>query len=186
MLDKIDDHEAERLWLRAAHEGDLESFAPLYERYVDRIYAYCRYRVGADDAEDVTSQVFVKAMSGAGGYQGGTVAAWLFRIAHNCVVDHLRTRRSHLSLDDSSLPAADDQVLEHLAHDDDLRLINNLIDELSEDHQTLLTLKLVSGLTAERIGQIVGKSAVAVRGEWHRLITRLRARYHHLTKEVDT
>ena len=81
--------------LRAA-QHDLTQFAPVYERYVDRIYAYCRHRVGEQDAEDVTSHIFVRAMGGVDGYRGGSVAAWLFRIAHNCVVDHLRYRRPQI------------------------------------------------------------------------------------------
>ncbi|MFN8374394.1 MAG: sigma factor [Anaerolineae bacterium] len=76
-------------------------FAPLYERYVDRVYAYCRRRAASpQDAEDLCSMVFARALAGLHTYQGGHVAAWLFRIAHNVVVNHYRGRVPLVPLDD--------------------------------------------------------------------------------------
>ena len=113
--------EVQRLPDDAARD-DLAQFAVIYERYVDRIYAYCACRVGIQDAEDVTSQVFVKALGALGGYRGGSVAAWLFRIARSCVVDHLRYRRSPVSLEahDIDLPAGGLDVFEQVADRDPL------------------------------------------------------------------
>lgn len=174
--------------LRAA-QHDLTQFAPVYERYVDRIYAYCRYRVGEHDAEDVTSQVFVKAMTGIAGYRGGSVAAWLFRIAHNCVVDHLRYRRPQVSLDehDFDLPADSDDLFDRVVVANQLDTLKTIITALLTDEQiALLTLKLVSDLNSGEIGKSVGKSAVAVRVEISRIMKRIRARYREMTQEADS
>lgn len=163
--------------MRAARD-DPARFAPIYERYLDRIYAYCRYRVGEHDAEDVTSQVFIRALAGAAGYRGGSVRAWLFRIAHHCVVDHLRQQHPQVSLDQTEidLPAAGLDLAEHVAREEQLQVLRVLLAELDDDERHLLTLKLVSGLNASEIAQVVGKSAVAVRVELHRIIKRLRQR----------
>ena len=171
-----------------AARHDLAQFAPVYERYVDRIMAYCRYRVGEADAEDVTSQVFVQAMNGVAGYRGGSVAAWLFRIAHNCVVDHLRYRRPHVSLDEHEidLPAEGVDLFDHISEAERLETLRRIINETLDDAQRdLLTLKLTSGLNATEIGAVVGKSAVAVRVEISRIMRRIRARYHALSREAE-
>jgi RNA polymerase sigma-70 factor, ECF subfamily len=178
------DHEA-RL-LRAARD-DPAQFAAIYERYVDRIYAYCRYRAGAEDAEDLTSQVFIRALEGLAGYRGGSVAAWLFRIAHNCVVDHLRTRRPQVSLEASRLEfaAPDGDPVERMMQADDRQLVRELVATLDDDQRDLLILKLVSGLNATEIGAVIGKRAGAVRVALHRVIARLRTTYQQMQQERE-
>jgi RNA polymerase sigma-70 factor (ECF subfamily) len=168
--------------LLAAARGDPAQFAPLYERYFDRIYAYCRYRVGEPEAEDVTSQVFIRALSGIAGYRGGSVRAWLFRIAHNCVVDHQRARRPQVSLDrdEIDLPAPGNDLADHLFHEEQLQALRTVVADLEDDEVHLLTLKLVSGLNASEIAQVTGQSAVAVRVALHRLLKRLRQRYERV------
>ena len=83
---------------------DAEAFGHLYERYVDRIYAYIYHRVGnAQDAEDLTARTFYRALDNLDRYEdrGLPFAAWLFRIAHNLVANwhRDRSRRRFLSLD---------------------------------------------------------------------------------------
>src|SRR4051794_31143405 len=88
--------------LRAART-DASAFAPLYERYFPRIYAYCLRRAGAAMAEDLSSQIFTRALANLRTYRGGSVGAWLFRIAHNTVVNYLRDRRIQAPLDPTML-----------------------------------------------------------------------------------
>src|SRR5690349_22722029 len=76
-------------------------FAPIYEQYFDRVYAYCLRRTNsAQEAEDLCSQVFSRALGGLESYRGGVVAAWLFQIAHNSVIKHYRARRVVTALDE--------------------------------------------------------------------------------------
>lgn len=178
---------AEQIRLLKAAQHNPTLFAPVYEQYVDRIYAYCRYRVGDQDAEDLTSQVFVKALTGLAGYRGGSVAAWLFRIAHNCVVDHLRYRRPQVALEDveSVLPATGTDLLERVEQAEQWETLRSLILTLPDEQINLLTLKMVSGLNASEIAQVIGKSAIAVRVELHRILKRLRARYQTIAGETN-
>jgi RNA polymerase sigma-70 factor (ECF subfamily) len=84
----------DRLLIEAV-QGDPARFVELYDRYVDRIYAFVSRRTAnRADAEDVTSQVFEQALRSIGQFQwrGVPVAAWLFRIAANALVDHWRRR----------------------------------------------------------------------------------------------
>ena len=84
--------------------ADPAAFARVYERYLARVYRYCLRRLDTrEEAEDATALVFTRALAGVSGYRGGSVAAWVFRIAHHTVANELRDRRSALSLDTSPL-----------------------------------------------------------------------------------
>lgn len=99
--------EADDRLLVAAARADPRAFGPLYRRYVSPIYRYCYLRLGdREAAEDATNDVFIKALAGLGGLRGGTFAAWLFRIAHNVVVDSYRRHRPSVPVE-SALELAD-------------------------------------------------------------------------------
>ena len=158
-------------------------FAPLYERYFPRVYRYCRRRMNRpEDAEDLTALVFTRALAGLGTFRGGSVAAWLFRIAHNAVANELRARRPHASLDGtaaalaSDLPAPDEAATE-LLREEERQRIAQLLARLPEDQRELLVLKLAGELTAGEIGAVLGKSEGAVRVALHRIVQQLRAAY---------
>ena len=77
--------------------GEKPPFEQLYRDFLQRIFAYVRAQLGVTaDAEDVTSQVFLKAYQAYDRYQpqGETPAAWLFQIARNSINDHHRRRGS--------------------------------------------------------------------------------------------
>ena len=84
----------DRLLIEAV-QADPARFVELYDRFVDRIYAFVSRRTAnRADAEDITSQVFEQALRSIGQFQwrGVPVAAWLFRIAANALADHWRRR----------------------------------------------------------------------------------------------
>jgi len=166
-------------------QRDPALFAPLYERYFQRVYAYCLRRAGsAQEAEDLCSQVFTRALAGLNSYRGGMVAAWLFQIAHNVLANHYRGQKNALPLDE--LDFADEYaagVFDEVDDAEDGRILGELVAQLPEDERDLLALSLDAGLTSDEIGAIRGKSAGAVRVEIHRVIKKLRERYHHLNGE---
>ncbi|HLU09524.1 MAG TPA: RNA polymerase sigma factor [Oceanobacillus sp.] len=162
--------------LRSARH-DLNLFAPLYERYVDRIYAYCLRRVNsASDAEDLTSLIFTRAMNGIHDYRGGSVAAWLFRIAHNTVVNHYRDKKPQLPLPDDVDEAFESTLIDDLLSAEEQRTAIRLVSTLPPESQNLIWLR-VNGLNSSEIGEVVGKSAGAVRTELYRLFKNLRAQF---------
>lgn len=162
--------------LRAA-QHNLDRFAPLYERYADRIYAYClRRTASAADAEDLTSMIFTRAMIGLHDYRGGSVAAWLFRIAHNTVVNYYRDRRPQIALSEDDVLVAADTSIDTVIDAEEQRLALRLVRALPQDDQNLIWLRL-SGMSSPEIGAVVGKSAGAVRTELYRLLKNLRSRF---------
>ena len=95
----------ERMLVLRAAKHDPEAFARLYDRFVDKIYKYIYYKVGAkSDAEDLTAQVFLKAWEAIGKYRvtERPFSAWLYRIAHNLVVDHFRTKRDAVPIEEAT------------------------------------------------------------------------------------
>jgi RNA polymerase sigma-70 factor (ECF subfamily) len=164
---------------------DPAQFAPLYERYFDRVYAYCRRRTdSAQEAEDLCSQVFARALGGLAGYRGGNVAAWLFQIAHNTVAKHYRARRPVASLEDIA-GGADSSDFGTMEDEETRTELTRMIAELPQEQRELLSLTLDGGLNSQQVGAVLGKSAVAVRVQLHRTIERLRQQFSQMSKESN-
>jgi RNA polymerase sigma-70 factor (ECF subfamily) len=157
-----------------------EEFAPLYERYFPRIYAYCLRRTGRpEEAEDLTSLIFTSALSGLQNYRGGSFAAWLFKIAHNALVNHLRRRKPQTVLEASGLTLADNSpdMLAGVVEKEDRDRVARLIAALPDEQRELLALRIAAGLSAREIGAVVNKSEGAVRVALHRIVQQLRLDY---------
>jgi RNA polymerase sigma-70 factor, ECF subfamily len=174
------DHEAE-LMLRAQQTGDPALLEVIYERYIDRIYGYCLRRISdPQEAEDLTSQVFMKVLIALHQYRGGSVAAWLFQIAHNVITDYWRQKRPHVPLEvleGAVVDSETDLSLEGIIADQEAQRIQVLLQQIPSEHRAMLDLKLESGLSAAQIGAIVGKSATAVRSALHRTLRHLHRLY---------
>jgi RNA polymerase sigma-70 factor (ECF subfamily) len=157
---------------------DLRQFAPLYDAYFPRIYAYCQRRVATrQDAEDLTSQIFTRALKGIAGFRGGSVAAWLFRIARHAVANHHRGRRIPVALDEIEIAAESTALLDQLAHAEDITRVRQLVEDLPDDERELIELRLYDGLKTKEIAQIVGKREGAVKMRLSRLYKRLRVHF---------
>lgn len=161
---------------------DSKAFAVLYERYVDRIYAYFYYRTGnREDAEELTARFFHRLIERVHLFEdrGVPVSAWLYRIAHNMLANWLRdrSRRSEVSLEGllsfhSNGERPEDQVLLQEEHE---RLLAE-VRRLPPERQQLLYLKFVEGLSNAEIGRIMGRTEGAVKSLYHRTLIALRRR----------
>ncbi len=154
--------------IQRAVSGDPDAFAALYDTYIERIYRFIFFRVGDEPtAEDLTSQVFLKAWDNLSSYQvrGLPFSAWLFRIARNSVIDYYRTFKETTPLEPGILsepdPAADvDEVVGQQLQAEEIRLA---LQHLTEDQRHVLTLRFIEGLTTEEVAQVLGKRAGAIR-----------------------
>jgi RNA polymerase sigma-70 factor, ECF subfamily len=159
---------------------DPSAFGELYERHVTAIYRYVYYRVGnADDTEDLTARVFVRAFKHVKTYndRGVPFTAWLYRIAHNVVANYHRDNFRHPSipLDDIELHGAHhDDVDLHIDGQRDRDRLLRAIRLLPEERQQLVVLKFVEQLQNAEIGQIMNRSEGAVKSLYHRTLMQLR------------
>lgn len=164
----------ESLLIDRARRGDAKAFGQLYELHVDRIYRYVAYRVArAEQAEDLTEHVFLKAWEAIGRYErrGLPFAAWLYRMAHNAVVDHYRASRPTTSIDDKfdledEKQSPSDAVMAGV----DRETLGLAIQRLNSDQQRVVLLRFVEGLSHAEVAGIVGKSEGAVRVIQHRAL----------------
>jgi RNA polymerase sigma-70 factor (ECF subfamily) len=174
---------AEAALIRAAH-ADPAAFAPLYQQYRDRIYAYLRTRSrSAEDAADLTQQVFLQALDALPRYRPRQVpfAAWLARIAHNLVANYHRHHRQTIAWDflpESLQPIDPDDLEGHvLRREADVRLAQAL-GTCKPGTREILALHFAARLTVAETATAVGKSEAAVKKQITRAIHSLKEYYH--------
>ena len=161
--------------LVAAARHDRRAFAPLYARYANPIFQYCYGRLGSrEEAEDVTSLVFSKALDALPRFQDGSFRSWLFAIAHNAVIDHGRAKRHEASLDaalevESVGPSPDEVAADAEAY----RRLRAVLAQLPDEHRQVIELRL-HGLNGPEIAQVLGRSHAWVRVNQYRAAARLR------------
>ena len=162
-----------------AGAGDAEAFGALYDRYVDAVYRYVYYRVRNEaEAEDVTGDVFYKALRAIPRYQPRQpFLAWLYRIARNAVIDRVRRQRPQVAFEDAlAHPGADrvvdpDEGLDRLS---DSVAVREAIAKLTPLQQEVIVLRYVEGLETKEIGRILGRRDGTVRGIEFRALGMLR------------
>jgi RNA polymerase sigma-70 factor, ECF subfamily len=155
---------------------DRSAFAALYRRYVDAIYRYAYHRLGTkEQAEDATSQIFLKALVALPSHKSDrSFRSWLFTIAHNVVTDSYRARRPQEPLDhiyelEDKSASPEDEALHRVQRDE----VREMLYLLPIDQRRILELRL-AGLTSSEIGEVLGKSAGAVKVAQSRSIAWLR------------
>jgi len=154
--------------VRRAQGGDAEAFAALYEEYAPQVARFLSRRLhGSDEvAEDLTADIFVKVFEKLGRYddRGLPFAAWLFRVARNHLVDHLRTlpRRAADSLDElvgSSEPGMDAPLGQVL----DRHMLEVALACLTPIQREVVTLRFLDGRRGDEVAAITGRTEHAVK-----------------------
>jgi RNA polymerase sigma-70 factor (ECF subfamily) len=168
--------------VRKAQDGDAASFAGLYERHYDRIFRYVLFKIGdATDAEDITEEVFLKMLESIRSFRwrGPPFSSWLFRIAHNLVVDHYRkkSRRQTTSLEDAGrvVGASSNNIDRHLDIRLSMREVLLAMEQLTELQKEVISLRFAGGLSIMETAQSMGKKENAVKALQHAGISRLRS-----------
>jgi RNA polymerase sigma-70 factor, ECF subfamily len=144
-----------------AQEGDTQAFAKVYDVFVDSIYRYIFFKVKKDDALDLTETVFLKVWENLKSYRRGDsyFSSWIFRIAHNVVVDHYRLSREYAQLD-QQIP--DEKPHNNPVHQTEERLsqdtLRKAIRKLKRSYQQVILLKYVNDLENHEIARILKRS----------------------------
>lgn len=148
---------------------DPEAFGQLYDEYVDQLFRYIYYKVGNfTEAQDLTGQTFLKAFENIDSYELRDVAfsSWLYRIAHNLVVDYFRreSRREHVPIEEQP-PAASNRgnPVESVMADLDSERLYAAIGKLTHNQREVLVLKFIDNLSNNQVAEIMGISVGAVK-----------------------
>jgi RNA polymerase sigma-70 factor (ECF subfamily) len=167
-----------RRLVEQAQRGDRHAVEELYLLHFDRIYSYLQMSVGnRHDAEDLTTQVFVKMLESIGKFRWQSVpfSAWLFRIAHNLAMDHFRASKRWQPEEEVPEPdpgegsAAEEEALESIGRQSMLQLI----EKLSSEQQQVLTLKFVFNFSNADAATILDKTDGAIKSLQHRALASL-------------
>jgi RNA polymerase sigma-70 factor (ECF subfamily) len=165
--------------VRRAQKGDESSLRLLYERFHPGIYRYLYYQVGDQQtAEDLAGDVFVRMIQALPSFRlhQGTFQAWLYRIAHNLAVDHLRQGNAN---------HAEELSEEHPAQGDDPQVVvdqrltsqalQRALATLNVDQRDVIVLRFIARLPIEGTAQALGRSKDAIKGLQRRGLVALRA-----------
>ena len=160
----ITDSEREPIEARRSHEAEL---AGLYREYYDKIARYASVHIGnRTDAEDIAGEVFLKALESLGSYKerGIPMQAWLFKIAHNLVVDYLREMSKRRTVNIDSVTIESDKGPEEIAEVNiEIERVKKAMEQLTRDQREVLSLRFFGELTSKETASIMGKSDGAVR-----------------------
>lgn len=174
--------------VRRAREGDRQAFAKLYETHFERIYRYLAFRIGDKaEVEDMTQRVFLNALESISSFRwkGVPFASWLFRIAHNQVVDYLRKKKGRpaVPLNESLMSSDLDPglVAEHKLDIEQLLLVTQ---RLTETQREVISLRFAGELPIAEVAQIMGKSEGAIKALQHSAIVALRKAFSVESKDV--
>ena len=156
----------ERRLVDQAKDGDREAFSLLYEAYLDRVYRFIFFRVtDAQIAEDLTSQVFLKAWENLSRYHPHSpFLAWLYAIARNTVIDNYRTRKQTVSLDEAAPIAARDEKLDdRMIMEFEMKSLQAAMQHLTKDQREVIALKFISEYDTVQIAKRMHKTEGAIR-----------------------
>ncbi len=159
-----------------ARQGEADAFGLLYDRFLPEIVRYLAHRTGdPDTAEDLAQQVFLKAWQAIPRYEarGVPFKAWLYRMAHNQMVDYFRARRPTSDLGGID-PPEEAEAESSLLAAEMKGALNQALEGLSEDHRQVLVLRFLMEKSAREISEIMGRKEVTVRGLQMRALQALR------------
>jgi RNA polymerase sigma-70 factor, ECF subfamily len=161
-----------------SQKGDQAAFGKLYDLFAGKIYRFLYYRsYHRETAEDLTSIVFMKALDKLGTYrsEAGSFSSWLYRIAHNCLVDHYRQNRRHTDIDDVwDLADSRSNIEMDAENRDQWEKLKPYLKELSRDQREVLLLRIWDDLPYQEISRITGKSEASCKMAFSRGLQYLR------------
>jgi RNA polymerase sigma-70 factor (ECF subfamily) len=183
-LEGPDDPHVVRLVNSVVIARNSDAFGELYDLFVERVYRYLYFRTGSHpEAEDLTEQVFLKAWEAIGRYrwQGRPFLAWLYRLAHNAHIDHVRSQKPTTSLnsDDRPVELPSSAAAVELSRALDADLLARALGELTPDQQQVIVMKFLEGLDNEQIAQSMDKREGAIRALQMRALMSLRRVLEH-------
>lgn len=162
---------------RRAEALEPAALSEIYDRYASKLYSYVYHRTGNGAvAEDLTSDVFVRMLEAVQQDRAWktSLQGWLYRIAHNLVVDHFRrsSKRDGVELDERWMaPESYNATFEGLFNSNQLQLGMRF---LTDEQQQVVILKFVEGLSNAEVAEILGKTEGAIKALQHRALTALR------------
>lgn len=153
-----------------------DAFTTLYQSQLDRVFNYVRYRLGSEEAEDVTADIFARAWSRREKYDShkGTPSTWLWAIARNLVTDRLRRRRLVQVELSTDLPSSGDEPLAEVSRQEEWGQVWRALTRLPSVDQEIIALRFGAGHTNRSIAALLGLSEANVAQRLRRALRKMR------------
>ncbi len=172
-------------WVALAKTGDRSAMRELYERHRSRIYTLAyRYSGNGADAEDILQESFIKAFSSLQKCQlneNSYFATWLYRIAINCALDHVRRSRRHEDMVEWNEKAAARAFIDETATPEDeyrnseiRRQVRRSLEKLSDRKRMVVVLRHYQQLKIGEIAAAMGCSQGSVKKQLFRALAQLK------------
>ena len=159
--------------VRRAQRGNEESFAQLFDIFFEKIFRYVQFRVNRDETEDIVSDIFLKVVENLKKYTTRKkigISAWIFRIAHNTVIDFYRKKQDLLGLTDADtgetiidIPNDDLTPNQRVQHNWECKVVHEILQKLPSVHREILKLKFLEDFSNAEVAAITGKSEGNIR-----------------------
>jgi RNA polymerase sigma-70 factor, ECF subfamily len=169
----------EDIIVQRAQKQDSEALTQIYEAYFDKIYRYLVVRIRNEiEAEDLTQQVFVKVLQSISTYKnkGVPFSSWIYRIAHNQMVDFMRhqNKKSTVDIGDLQLPDEGDDPQQVMEDQVDIDELKRATRRLTESQQEVLSLRFAGELSIAECAKVMGKSEGAIKALQHSAVQALK------------
>ena len=166
--------------IQRAQNGESKAVGELYMQYHEQIFRYVWSKVGdAHLAEDLTGEVFMRMVSRISTYRptGVPFQAWLYRIARNLIIDHIRKASSSASvpLENTMLiqePGVGPSAL--VEQKLTLEKLQNALGQIDHDQAEVIRLRFLVGLQVNEVAERLQKTVAAVKALQHRGLAALR------------
>lgn len=158
-----------------AGRADPDAWEALYRRVHPGLLAYAARRLDRERARDAVAETMARAVAGIDRFEwrGGGFDAWLYGILRHVVLDAYRAQGRDRARRERVEPRRA-EPLDHVLDNEDAREVRAAFARLSPDDRELLELRVVAGLSAEEVGEVLGKRPGAVRMAQSRALERLR------------
>ena len=160
-----------------AQKGDKAAFGAIYELFYERIYRYCYFNTRKRElALDICQETFVRAWQGLpkfAMYKGGSLQAFLFRIARNLIIDNHR-KKKEVSIEGYQNLESNDDSEDEIDKRADQKKLKQAIDLLSEKDKQIIVLKYFEDLSGVEIAKILKMREGALRVRTHRIVKNLK------------
>jgi RNA polymerase sigma-70 factor (ECF subfamily) len=165
--------DSSRTLLERARQWDEAALAQVYDEYAPAIYRYVYRRTGHQEtAQDIVSQTFQRFLDSLkhGGGPKSHLSGWLYRVAHNLVVDFYRRQPADppAALDDAPQPTVPPNSEEAVVHQEEMTRVRKALQSLTPLQQQVIVLRFLEEMSLKEVAHVLERTVGAVKGLQYR------------------
>ena len=167
------------------HHFDRQALVELYEEHNNALYRYAYRLLGQQDmAEDCVSEVFTRFLQIVQNGKGpqGNIRAYLYRMTHNCVVDHYRQKRTDVPIENTILKDPRPELEDDLHQKQNQEKLKEVLLKMPEEQRMVIMLRYFEDWSHEQVASHLGKTEEATRALQYRALRSLQKKYANIRK----